>query len=62
MSILLFGETIMDVDTFLKKKEISGHSKKEKFILEKNDLNYGGASNLYKLLNKKKFFFLQTGN
>lgn len=57
MSILLFGETIMDVDTFLKKKEISNHSKKEKFILEKNDLNYGGASNLYKLLNKKKIFF-----
>ena len=47
----------MDVDTFLKKKEISNHSKKEKFILEKNILNYGGASNLYKLLNKKKNFF-----
>ena len=35
MSILLFGETIMDVDTFLKKKEISGHSKKKIYFREK---------------------------
>ncbi len=57
MSILLLGETILDVNVFLKKKEKSTHTKKEKYILEKNHYNYGGASNLYKLLNKKKIFF-----
>ena len=57
MSILLLGETILDIDYFLKKKEVSSHTKKEKYILKKNALNYGGASNLYKQLNKKKIFF-----
>jgi len=59
MSILLLGETILDFDIFLKSKEVSSHTKRSKYIFNKNVTNYGGASNLYKILNiqKKTFFF-----
>lgn len=59
MSILLLGETILDFDILLKSKEVSSHTKRSKYIFNKNVINYGGASNLYKILNtqKKTFFF-----
>ena len=61
MSIFLFGETIIDINVNLKKKEISSHTKKEKYILENSKSNYGGAGNLYKLLKKNNIFFFTNG-
>ena len=56
MSILLIGETILDQNVF-KSKEISSHTKMNKYIFQKLTNNEGGASNIYKILRKKKFFF-----
>ena len=58
MSILLIGETILDQNVLLKSKEISSHTKMNKYIFQKLTNNEGGASNIYKILRKKKFFFL----
>lgn len=57
MNILLLGETIIDHDIFLKRREISSHTKKNKYILNKSKVEFGGASNLFRLLKRKKIFF-----
>ena len=62
MSILLIGETILDQNVLLKSKEISSHTKMNKYIFQKLTNNEGGASNIYKILRKKKFFFSNNLN
>ena len=60
MSILLIGETILDQNVLLKSKEISSHTKMNKYIFQKLTNNEGGASNIYKILRKKKIFFFSN--